>query len=62
MCPISANTYGIEFLAFKIRDMESNTVVFEVSKDPNAPPGNVTRCLCADQPCSTDRLSLHVYS
>lgn len=38
LCPLSANTYGIDFLSFKIRDMDTNNVVFEVAKDPNAPP------------------------
>jgi len=38
LCPLSANTYGIDFLSFKIRDMDSQHVVFEVAKDPNAPP------------------------
>jgi len=37
LCPLSANTFGIDFLAFKIRDMDTATVVFEVSKDPNGP-------------------------
>jgi len=36
LCPLSANTYGIDFLAFKIRDMDSRSVVFEISKDVNA--------------------------
>ena len=30
LCPLSANTYGIDFLSFKIRDMDTNHVVFEV--------------------------------
>jgi hypothetical protein len=38
LCPLSANTYGIDFLSFKIRDMDSQHVVFEVAKDPNAAP------------------------
>jgi len=38
LCPLSANTYGIDFLSFKIRDMDTQHVVFEVSKDPNAAP------------------------
>lgn len=37
LCPQSANVFGIDFLAFKIRNMADNEVVFEVSKDPNAP-------------------------
>lgn len=38
LCPLSANTYGIDFLSFKIRDMDTQHVVFEVAKDPNAGP------------------------
>jgi len=38
LCSLCANTYGIEFLAFKIRDMSSGRVVFEVSKDAGGPP------------------------
>lgn len=38
LCPLSANTYGIDFLSFKIRDMDTQHVVFEVAKDPNAAP------------------------
>ncbi len=38
LCPLSANVYGIDFLSFTIKDVESNKVIFEVAKDPNAPP------------------------
>ncbi len=38
LCPLSANTFGIDFLSFKIRDVESKRVIFEVAKDPNAAP------------------------
>jgi protein unc-119 len=31
LCPLSANIYGIEFVYFKVRDLESGTVLFEVS-------------------------------
>eukprot|EP00455_Lapot_gusevi_P007758 TRINITY_DN13312_c0_g2_i1.p1 TRINITY_DN13312_c0_g2~~TRINITY_DN13312_c0_g2_i1.p1 ORF type:complete len:186 (-),score=37.91 TRINITY_DN13312_c0_g2_i1:310-867(-) len=37
LCPFEANQYGIDFIAFNIRDAETEKVVFEVSKDPNAP-------------------------
>jgi hypothetical protein len=33
MCPLSANTYGIEFQSFMIRDYDSKQVIFEVSKE-----------------------------
>eukprot|EP00762_Andalucia_godoyi_P001073 ANDGO_02122.mRNA.1 Protein unc-119 len=34
-CPLSANTYGIEFLSFRIRDPDHDTVLFEVAADPD---------------------------
>ena len=33
LCPLSANVYGIEFVYFKVRDLESGTVLFEVSNE-----------------------------
>eukprot|EP00002_Diphylleia_rotans_P004322 TRINITY_DN13147_c0_g1_i1.p1 TRINITY_DN13147_c0_g1~~TRINITY_DN13147_c0_g1_i1.p1 ORF type:complete len:185 (-),score=36.73 TRINITY_DN13147_c0_g1_i1:372-926(-) len=44
LCPVNANTFGIEFVAFKIRDMDSKQVLFDVSRDPaDMPqPGVVT--------------------
>ena len=30
LCPISANVYGIEFVAFKIRDLDRKIVLFEI--------------------------------
>merc|ERR1711934_53319 len=38
LCPMSANIYNIDFVSFKIRDMENNDTLFEVSKDPDQPP------------------------
>lgn len=38
LCPLSANIYNIDFVSFKIRDMDSNETLFEVSKDPDQPP------------------------
>lgn len=35
LCPLSANVYNIQFLSFKIRDFESNQVLFSIEKDPN---------------------------
>ena len=32
LCPLSANTYGIDFLSFAIRDMETNEQLFCVSR------------------------------
>ena len=34
LCPIEANVYGIEFTRFRLRDMDSGTVLFEVAKPP----------------------------
>jgi protein unc-119 len=33
LCPLSANIYDIQFLAFKIRDVDSNTVFFQIEND-----------------------------
>jgi hypothetical protein len=33
LCPLSANVYGIEFVYFKVRDLESGTVLFEVANE-----------------------------
>eukprot|EP01062_Namystynia_karyoxenos_P060186 TRINITY_DN51709_c0_g1_i1.p2 TRINITY_DN51709_c0_g1~~TRINITY_DN51709_c0_g1_i1.p2 ORF type:complete len:199 (+),score=81.49 TRINITY_DN51709_c0_g1_i1:120-716(+) len=44
LCSLDANKYGIEFLAFKIRNMETGEVLFEVDRDaaaaqsPTSPP------------------------
>jgi len=63
-CPLTANTYGIEFERFHIRDMSDQdnpsggAILFEVAKDPNMPKlDNSTippsmedqvRCICYD--------------
>lgn len=36
LCPINANTYGIEFLEFEIKDYDSNKCVFKVARDGEA--------------------------
>lgn len=33
LCPLSANTYGVEFLSFVISDYETKDVIFDVAKD-----------------------------
>jgi hypothetical protein len=38
LCPLSANTYGIDFLHFKIRDYNGGKILFEVKKEQAAPP------------------------
>lgn len=35
LCSPDANIYGIDFTRFKIRDMETNMVLFEIAKPPN---------------------------
>mmetsp|Transcript_4348 Transcript_4348/g.5993 ORF Transcript_4348/g.5993 Transcript_4348/m.5993 type:complete len:251 (-) Transcript_4348:263-1015(-) len=37
LCPLSANTYGIEFIEFTIYDYETKAILFEVGRD-NPPP------------------------
>jgi len=37
LCPLTANIYGIDFMQFKIRDMQSNKTIFHVKGDPDAP-------------------------
>jgi hypothetical protein len=31
---VSANVFNIQFLHFKIRDMDTNQVLFEIERDP----------------------------
>jgi len=44
LCGLAANTYGIEFLKFTIRDIESNTVIFDVERERGdvPQPGTLT--------------------
>lgn len=35
LCPLEANTYNIEFTRFKLRDMDSQAVLFEICKPPD---------------------------
>ena len=44
LCSLAANTYGIEFLKFTIRDMETNATVFSVERerDDRPPIRNMT--------------------
>lgn len=36
----NSNEFAIEFTRFKIRDLETDTVLFDISKDPNVPEVN----------------------
>lgn len=38
LCPLSANTFGIDFLNFTISDYISKKTIFEVGRDNPAPP------------------------
>eukprot|EP01006_Ploeotia_vitrea_P037177 TRINITY_DN66102_c5_g13_i1.p1 TRINITY_DN66102_c5_g13~~TRINITY_DN66102_c5_g13_i1.p1 ORF type:complete len:202 (-),score=34.63 TRINITY_DN66102_c5_g13_i1:194-769(-) len=40
LCPMSANIYNIEFLSFKIRDLDGNKTLFEVDRDTENPEPN----------------------
>ena len=40
LCPLSANTYGIDFLQFTISDYVSKKIVFEVGR--NTPPQDMS--------------------
>lgn len=39
LCPPEANIFGIDFTRFRLRDMETQTVLFEVAKPPPATDG-----------------------
>lgn len=39
LCP-NTNEYQIEFTRFKIRDLETDTVLFDISKEQNVPENN----------------------
>lgn len=41
LCPLSANIYNIQFLAFRIRDMESKTTLFEIKKEADEDTSNL---------------------
>lgn len=38
LCPLSANVFGIDFIDFEIKDVDSGTSLFRVQKDPDAAP------------------------
>jgi len=37
LCPLSANTYGIDFLSFNISDYDTKKIIFEVGRDSPPP-------------------------
>jgi len=46
LCPLSANTWGLEFLQFTISDYETKNVIFEVGRDL-PPPSDISIDLSA---------------
>ena len=38
LCNLEDNVYGLEFLSFRVQDVSTGKLVFEVAKDPSAPP------------------------
>ena len=34
LCPLSANKFAIQFLTFRIRDLDKNKVIFEIVREP----------------------------
>ena len=64
-CPLTANTYGIEFESFHIRDYHSQQILFEVAKDPDQkvdltqiPPEMEDQVRCIAYDFGADFLSL----
>ncbi|KAK6190848.1 hypothetical protein SNE40_002625 [Patella caerulea] len=48
LCPTEANVYGIDFTRFKLRDLDTGTVLFEVAKPPpseEGEDGDVDQCI-----------------
>jgi len=43
LCSTEANIYDIDFTKFRIRDMETKTVLFEIAKPPNPDRSSETR-------------------
>jgi len=54
LCGPDQNIYNIDFTRFKIRDMETATVLFEITKPPSAgkslnhPPESIIKCIIED--------------
>mmetsp|Transcript_26642 Transcript_26642/g.47934 ORF Transcript_26642/g.47934 Transcript_26642/m.47934 type:complete len:189 (+) Transcript_26642:993-1559(+) len=38
LCPLSANEFGIEFVYFKVRDLDSGILLFEIRKEADEVP------------------------
>mmetsp|Transcript_7201 Transcript_7201/g.12870 ORF Transcript_7201/g.12870 Transcript_7201/m.12870 type:complete len:227 (+) Transcript_7201:165-845(+) len=48
LCPLKANTYGIEFLSFKIKDYDTKRTIFDVSKENAMSVGSTVASLSED--------------
>lgn len=55
LCPKAANTFGIEFVRFKVRDMDSQQVLFEIAKPEDAEEGDVEGKEGAEEEEDTER-------
>ena len=45
LCSTEANIYDIDFTKFRIRDMETKTVLFEIAKPPNPDRSSGNFCI-----------------
>ena len=43
LCKPEDNVYNIDFTRFKIRDLETGTVLFEIAKPPNSGKSHVNQ-------------------
>eukprot|EP00512_Aurantiochytrium_limacinum_P003487 CAMPEP_0171497892 /NCGR_PEP_ID=MMETSP0958-20121227/7530_1 /TAXON_ID=87120 /ORGANISM="Aurantiochytrium limacinum, Strain ATCCMYA-1381" /LENGTH=247 /DNA_ID=CAMNT_0012032197 /DNA_START=192 /DNA_END=935 /DNA_ORIENTATION=+ len=48
LCPLSANTFGIEFLSFTIKDYETKRTIFDISRENAAAAPAVTASALAN--------------
>ncbi len=43
LCELDANVYGIDFIRFQVRDMNSNATLFEVRKSDDSEAAETSR-------------------
>ncbi|CDW60596.1 Retinal protein [Trichuris trichiura] len=55
LCGAEANVYDIDFTCFKIRDLDSGSILFEISKPPDdwAEEGNEDECIEEEENCDS---------
>lgn len=58
MCEATANTYGIDFVRFKLRDILGDKTLFEVAKPENKEGRLVDAEMCIFLLCSVDTMDL----